>query len=127
MGYGTPLGTICLAINTWPRRTTPKLASVEPGSKDAYYMLASYCFDTARKLEYVFKATRRFALEADPALAARIKHDNEEIATAGREWKAIAEATERILLRLHGEIEQDHDVFLNTVTRWADEARGEAS
>jgi len=115
MSHGSALGGIALAAD-WPQiRNRSKLKSVEPGSVDAYYMLAAYVFDLTRKLEYVYKAARPFVLQADPALAAEIKRDNEALDALGTKWKAIAEKAEEILLRLYGEIGAEHETLLTLV------------
>ncbi|HVH10221.1 MAG TPA: hypothetical protein VM736_10520 [Gemmatimonadales bacterium] len=117
MSTGNTLGSIAIAVDTWPMKTSPKLESVGTDPERRFYMLAAYCFEAARKLEYVYKATRRYALEADPALAAEIKRDNEAVSAASGDWKRTAETTEKILLRLLGEITEEHQTIVNLVTR----------
>jgi acyl-CoA reductase-like NAD-dependent aldehyde dehydrogenase len=117
MSFGTTLGSIGIAVDSWPRTSTPKLASVGNDPEQRFYLLATYCFDAARKLEYVYKATRRYALEADPALAAEIKQDNEALSAARKDWKQSAETAERILLRLLEETAEDHEKILNLLVR----------
>lgn len=109
---GSALGGIALAVDVIQTKGQSKLKSVEPGSVDAYYMLAAYVFDLSRKLEYVYKASRQFALQADPALAAEIKKDNEALGALGANWKAVAEKAEEILLRLYREIAEEHEILL---------------
>ena len=115
MSYDSPLGDICLAVDSWPFRQRSKLGSVGDSAEARFYMLATYCFDAARKLEYVFKATKPYALMANRELAREIKRDNEAIAAAGEDWKAMAQATEKVLIRLLGEITREHDELLNRV------------
>jgi hypothetical protein len=118
MSENSALGGIAITADSIPRLWRPKLASVEPGSVDAYYMLATYCFVIARKLEYFYKATREFALKADPALAAEIKRDNEAIhaiLASGPEWKAAAEKAEEQMIRLCREIGKEHEELLTQV------------
>jgi hypothetical protein len=117
MSYGAALGAIALAVDDWPDMLSPKLKSVEGNPELRDYMLAAYCFDTARKLEYVYKATRRYALEADPELAAEIKRDNEALAKTRGNWKATAETAEGILLRLLGDIIPEHKAILDLASR----------
>lgn len=117
MCEGTALGGIALAVDDIKVRLNPKLKSVEPGSVDGFYLLAAYVFDVARKLEYVYKATRVFALQADPALAAQIQRDNKAIEATGMRWKEAAEKAEEILLRLYREIGEEHEQLLNLVAR----------
>lgn len=115
MSYDSPLGDVCLAVDSWPFRQRSKLGSVGDSPDARFYMLATYCFDAARKLEYVFKATKAYALKANPELAREIKRDNEAIAAAGEDWKAMAYAAEKVLLRLLGEIMREHEELLNRV------------
>jgi hypothetical protein len=110
------LGGACLAFDTWPHLGTPKLGSVQPGSIEAYYMLAAYCFEAARKMEYCFKATKGYALKADKALAAEIKRDNEAVVKAGPGWEGIAKKSEEILRRLIGEVAPEHERLLKAAT-----------
>lgn len=107
------LGSICLIVDGSQHHGTPKLASVEPGSVEAYYMLAAFCFDLARKLDYVFKATKAFAEHADADLAREVKKDYDYMYDLGVEtWKERAERAEKVLLRLYNEIAKDHEVLL---------------
>jgi len=112
MSHGSALAAICLAADSWPTKTTKKFAGLDPRSEEAYYKLVAYALDIARKLEYVYKATRPFALEADPALAAEIKRDNETLERVGTNWRALAEETEKILLRLMEKSYDDHEKIL---------------
>ncbi len=54
------LGALCAASDSPMRKTTKKLESVEAGSVEAFYMVAAYCFDLQRKMEYICKATLDF-------------------------------------------------------------------
>lgn len=117
MSYGAALGAIALAADDWPQMLGPKLKSVEGNPEARDYLLAAYCFDAARKFEYIYKATKRYALEADPELAAEIKRDNEAMAKVHGNWKATAETAEGILLRLLGEILREHKTILDLVAR----------
>ena len=115
------LGSICLLVDSVQHGTSHKLASVEPGSVDGFYMLAAFCFDAARKMEYMFKATRQFAEQADPRLAREIRADNDAVKKAGggekNYWKPTAEALEKIMLRLYNEIGNEHDRLLRDAAK----------
>jgi len=118
MSEETALGSICLLIDSVQHTRNPKLASVEPGSVKGFYMLAALCFDAARKMEYMFKATRQFAEAADPALAREVLNDNEAVKkAAGRDgdWQKTAEALETIVLRLYNQVGEDHDRLLRRI------------
>ncbi len=117
MSYGAALGAIALASDDWPDMMGPKLKTVEGNPEARDYLIAAYCFDTARKLEYFYKATRRYALEADPELAAEIKRDNEALAKTSGNWKATAETAEGILLRLMADVVPDHKAILELAAR----------
>lgn len=115
MSQESALGGACLALDWIQIKRRSKLDSVTPGSIEAYYMLAAYVFDLARKNEYVYKATREFALRADPKLAAEIKRDNEALDALSGKWEAAARKAEDIMLRLYGEIGEEHERLLNQV------------
>lgn len=116
----TALGTMCLAVDSVQHTKRAKLASVQPGSVEGFYMLAAFCFDAARKMEYIYKATRRFAEQADPKLAQQVLMDNEAVERAGGpkgDWKPTAEALEKIVLRLYNEIGEEHERLLRQVAK----------
>lgn len=115
MSEESALGGACLAFDWIQIKHRSKLDSVKPGSIDAYYMLAAYVFDLARKHEYVYKAAREFALQADPALAAEIKRDNEALDAVAGKWEAAARKAEEIMLRLYREVGEEHEKLLNRV------------
>lgn len=113
MSVERALGSICLIADSIPRKTAPKL-TMEPGSKEGFYMLAAYCFNLARKMEYVFKATREFGREADPALARDIKRIGDAIyGDPKSSWQEIAKKEEGALLDVFKEIEAEHERLLN--------------
>lgn len=109
------LANMCLAFDSIPRLGTPKLSSVDPKSIDGFYLLAAYCFDLARKMEYLFLATRDFARAADSVLAREIKTDNAQVYGTGASWREIAEREEAIILRLFTKegIGKEHEQLLN--------------
>lgn len=110
------LGNMCLIIDGNQQHEEPKLRSVDPGSVDAYYMLAAFCFDLNRKLHYLFKATREFAREGhtDRAMANEVKRDNDYMYDdpSVKTWKERAERAEKVLLRLYNEIHEEHEKLL---------------
>ncbi len=111
------LGDLCLIYDTPVHGLRAKLATVTPGSTDAFYLLAAYCFDLARRMEYVYKVTRRFARFADGAIAAEVLRDNERINAPGRSWKEVAETAEGILLHLAREIVPEHKRLLQQAAK----------
>lgn len=112
------LGNICIIADGSQKHGTSKLGSVQPGSVEAYYMVASFCFDLARKMDYVFKATRDFAEHADRELAREIKRDNDSLYDESEVgWKELAERGERVLLRLYSEIHEEHEALLKRAAR----------
>jgi hypothetical protein len=118
MSEKSALGGICLGVDSVQHASRPKLASVKPGSVEGFYMLAAFCFDAARKMEYIFKATREFGLAADQALAAEIKRDNDAVKEAGGSegyWKETAERLEEIIIRLYKEVGREHEQLLERV------------
>jgi hypothetical protein len=112
------LGNICIIADGSMKHSTSKLQSVQPGSVEAYYMVAAFCFDLARKMDYVFKATEGFAEHADRDLAREVKRDNNSLYQEREvDWKTLAERAEGILLRLYNEIHERHEDLLNRAAR----------
>ena len=81
----------------------PKLARVEVGTPEAYYLIATYCFDLERKLEYLTKVARPFAQYMPQDLAQEIDEDTAAINADGLSWQQRAIAAEAIMIRLHEE------------------------
>jgi hypothetical protein len=109
------LGSVCLIMDrpiTMPKR---KLDVLRPGSDESYYMLAAYCFDAARKMEYVFKALKPFAERGDPNLAKEIKDHNDQLNAPGLTWEQRANLAESIMIDLFGQIGAEHNALLNKV------------
>jgi hypothetical protein len=99
------IGIVCEQSTSVKRS---KLSSVKIGSDDSYYMLAAFCFDLSRKVNYLFRAAREFAPEADPELARQLLEDNEAINADGLSWEQRARNAEAILMRTVNELSDDH-------------------
>jgi hypothetical protein len=112
------LGNICLDVDGNQEHESPKLASVKPGSVEAYYMVAAFCFNLTRKLHYMFKATKGFAGNADGKLAQEIKKDNEYLYDRSMTtWKERAERAEKVMLRLYGDIHEEYERLLEEAAK----------
>jgi hypothetical protein len=111
----TAIGNIAIISEKSTTGSSPKLESVKIGSDESYYMLAAFCFDLSRKVNYLFKGTRDFAPEADPELAQRLIEDNEAISESGLTWAERARRAEAIMLRSAGELGEQHERVLNEV------------
>jgi hypothetical protein len=83
---------------------TEKLASVEVGSADSVYMIAAFCFDLFRRMQYMYKLAQPFADQIPPEIAQEILADHEAMNAEGLDWRGRAEQAEAIMLRLHGEL-----------------------
>lgn len=90
-----------------PRGLTKKLESVEVGSQESFFLLATYCFDLSRKLEYLSKVALPFAEHIPPVIAREILEDTDRINAPGGTWETRARAAEEIMLRLHEEIGEE--------------------
>jgi hypothetical protein len=88
---------------------------LQPGTAEFDWMLATYCFDLARKLEYICKATLDYAPQADRQLARQVFTDNEAINENGLSWEARARRAEQILRNLYEEIGPRHEEFLRAL------------
>jgi hypothetical protein len=109
------LGSISLAADRPVRRNLEKLAGLQPGTAEFDWMLATYCFDLARKLEYICKATLDYAPQADRQLARQVFTDNEAINENGLSWEARARRAEQILRNLYEEIGPRHEEILRAL------------
>ena len=104
-------------------RGSAKLDSVVPGSEEAYYMVAAYAFDAIRKLLYLHKAFVPFLIEVVEtrnisselkALVEEFGENTARIDHAGA-WETTAREVEADMLRLYGELGDQHDELLEAV------------
>lgn len=110
------LGTISLIGDRPVKLNSPKLQSTEPGTdNDLIWLVATYCFDLQRRMEYVFKAAEDFAIHADPDLAREIQADSRSLNEEGLSWKQRAQRAEAIMIRLYNEVETRHETLLRDV------------
>lgn len=116
MSVNSALGAMAIAVDQIPRMNNPKLQGIKPMSDEAFYLLAAYCFNLSRKLEYFFMAAKEFAPQADRAVVRRLAHDREELARAGSDWRAIAEKEEELMRRIFSDIKTDYDAVWNRLT-----------
>jgi hypothetical protein len=110
------LGALCVLSEGSVHKLRPKLEGVDPNTPEAFYMLAAFCFDLSRKLDYIFLAMRRFAEETHPAFARRVLSDNGE-AYGDPDWEATARRTEEVFLRVLREIHEEHERLLARLAR----------
>jgi hypothetical protein len=113
----TAIGNIAIISEKSTTRKSEKLknldlGSLDEGAREAIFMLATFCFDLSRKMNYFFKATRDFGPEADPDLARQFIEDNDEINQDGLTWEERARAAEAIMLRSVGELGEQHEQLL---------------
>ena len=66
-------------------------------------MLATYCFDLMRKLNYLIKVARPFAEHIPADLAAEILKHNEAINASDLSWEQRAKKAQDIMLGLYAE------------------------
>ena len=111
----TAIGNLAVTTERSVTRMTQKLDSVSVGSPESYYMLAAFCFDLSRKVNYMFRATRDFALQADPELAQLMIEDNNAINQEGLTWEQRARIAEQIMLRSVAELGDQHERALQAV------------
>jgi hypothetical protein len=102
------LGALCVTPNGSHHTVRPKLETVDPNTPEAFYMLAAFCLDLSRKLDYIFLVMRGFAEETDSAFARRLLNDNQEVYSSRDSWETAARDTERVFLRLLREIHEEH-------------------
>jgi hypothetical protein len=94
------LGTLYVLGQGPPKGFTDKLKSVRgPNDPEAFYLVATYCFDLMRRLEYLIKVARPFFEHVPPELSVRFMLDSQAI-NAPDTWKGRAEAAEKVMLDL---------------------------
>jgi len=113
MSVNSALGAMAIIVDQIPKMSSNKLKGIKPGSDEAFYLLAAYCFNLSRKLEYFFLALREYAPEAERAVVQRLQRDREELVKVGSEWKSIAEKEEELMRRIFDEIKDDYDAAWN--------------
>ena len=111
----TAIGNIAITTESSTTHKSPKLESVKVGSPESYYMLAAFCFDLSRKVNYLFRGTRDFASEADQELARLLIQDNDAIYEPGLTWEERARRAEAIMLRSVDELTEEHERVLHEV------------
>jgi len=121
MSVNSALGAFSIIVDQIPKMSSNKLEGIKPGSDEAFYLLAAYCFNLSRKLEYFFLAAREFAPEANRAVVQRLKRDRDRLAGAGTDWRTIAVTEEELMRQLYVEIEKDYDALWRRVTEEGDD------
>ena len=111
----TAIGNIAVISEKSTTGSSAKLDSVKVGAPESYFMLAAFCFDLSRKVNYLFRGTRDFALEADPELAQQLLEDNDAINEPGLTWEERARRAEAIMARSVQELGEEHDRVLHGV------------
>src|SRR5262245_61415592 len=80
-------------------------ANADERTREVIFLLATYCFDLARRLEYLTEVTRPFAGSIPPTLASQILQDNVSIDGGEVSWQVRATNAQTIMFRLA----KDHD------------------
>ena len=111
------LGSICLVIDYSGHGKTRKIASVSPGTDEAFHFLATYCIDLARKLDYVFLATAPYAMEATRALVDRVQDDNAVVYAnhpngSSLTWEETSARVDDVFYELIQEVIPQHEALL---------------
>jgi hypothetical protein len=110
------LGDIAIISEKSVTHVAPKL-TVSLHSDEFLFMLATFCFDLSRRMDYLWKATKGFAGQAGQELAREVLKDNEAINAPGLPWKERAERAEQIMLRLAAQIGKEHDRAMRDAAR----------
>jgi hypothetical protein len=108
----TALANIAIIAERSTTGKSPKLDAVKIHSDEAYFMLAAFCFDLSRKMNYLFRATREFGPQGDPELAQQFIEDNDAIDRPGLTWEQRARAAEAIMRRSVEELGEQHQSLL---------------
>ncbi len=111
----TALANIAIISERSTTGKSPKLDAVDIRSDEGFFMLAAFCFDLSRKMNYLFKATQEFGPQGDPELAQQFIEDNDAINRSGLSWEQRARAAEAIMRRSVEELAEQHQRLLMEV------------
>lgn len=108
------LGSIALAANDVVTHGSPKLKPHQT-QEEQLWMVTAYVFDLARKMELIYRATRRFAQQgkADPELARLIKEQNETLHDRALGWEETARKLEQMMIGLFSQHQAEHEELLD--------------
>lgn len=115
-GFIKTFANMNLIVDWFPTiLTSPnKLDEVQAGSRDEFYLLATYVFVLAIKMEYLCKVTQAYGLQGDPEIARQIKADFARIVES-KAWRDRAYAAQEVMVRLYGEVGRTHQETLDQV------------
>lgn len=107
------LGSIALAANDVIKHGSPKLRDYDSPDTQLW-MVTAYVFDLARKMEFIYRATRRFAKQgkADPELARLIKEQNDVLHDPNLSWEDTARELEKMMIGMFTEHQTEHEELL---------------
>jgi hypothetical protein len=113
------LGNLALMADQSVKQQSPKLSLPQiKGLDEATAMLATYAFDLARRMEYLYLATAEFGPEGSPKLARRLKKERAHLnegTVKSISWQKRAQRAQKLLLKLHAEVGAAHDRLLDKV------------
>jgi hypothetical protein len=95
----------------------PLQKPVAAGSEEAFYLLATYCFDLQRKMEYIYRVAQAYGRRGDPALAVDLLRDERAINAPGLTWKQRALRAEARMLQLQDQVGSRHMQLLEELAR----------
>jgi hypothetical protein len=113
------LGNLALMADQSVKQQSPKLSLPQLEELDEVTaMLVTYAFDLARRMEYLYLATKEFGLEGSPELARRLKDEGAHLNEGTVDtipWRERARRAQQLLLKLHAEIADAHHRLLEDV------------
>lgn len=113
------LGNLALMADQSVKQQSPKLSLPQiNGLDDVTAMLATYAFDLARRMEYLYLATAEFGPKGSPKLARRLRKERallNEGTVKTVSWQKRARRAQSLLLKAHAEVGAAHDRLLERV------------
>ena len=113
------LGNLALMADQSVKQQSPKLSLPQIRDLDEVTaMLATYAFDLARRMEYLYLATAEFGPEGSPRLARRLRKERallNEGTVKSISWQKRAQRAQRLLLQAHARVGAAHDRLLDRV------------
>jgi hypothetical protein len=113
------LGNLALMADQSVKQQSPKLSLPQIRElNEVTAMLATYVFDLARRMEYLYLITAEFGPKGSPKLARRLRRERallNEGTVKTVSWQKRARRAQKLLLEAHAEVGAAHDRLLARV------------
>jgi hypothetical protein len=103
------------------------LDHMTPDDPEWQYMLAAFCLELSRKMQYLFEGADQHRPSSAGELAQRIRSENEAVKQAfsgappGQQWEAMARTADRIVHQRDVDIAPRHRALLDRIAGYQSE------